>query len=138
MLSGFLVAVLMYLALSLVGVQYALLLAIIAGIMTLVPYGIFIALIPAVSFAFVNGGISSALIVTAVYIIISQFESFLFTPLIINKVVGLSSLVSILAVLIGYQLGGFWGIVLSVPVAVVVMEFLGDLEKKRAMARAKE
>ncbi|OGI63417.1 hypothetical protein A2914_00135 [Candidatus Nomurabacteria bacterium RIFCSPLOWO2_01_FULL_41_21] len=131
LLAGLLVAVLIYLALSLVGIEYALLLSIIAGIMTLVPYGMLIAVIPAISFAFISEGITSALIVAAIYTIVSQFESFLFTPLIINKVVGLSPLVVILAVLIGYQLGGFWGLVLSVPVAVFFMELLGDLEKRK-------
>jgi predicted PurR-regulated permease PerM len=46
--------------------------------------------------------------VFAVYMIIHQFESFLFTPLLINKVVGLSPLVVILSLLIGYELAGFW------------------------------
>lgn len=131
-LIGILVAVLIYLALSLIGIPYALLLAIIAGLLEFIPYGIIIALVPAISFSFVSGGVSMALIVGGVYIIVHQFEVYLFQPLIINKVVGLSPLVVILAVLVGFELGGFWGILLSVPLAVFLMELVSDIEKKRA------
>ena len=132
---GLVVAVLTYLTLSLLGIEYALLLAIIAGVMELVPYGILVALIPAFSFSYLSGGIGSALMVTGAYLIIHQFEVFLFAPLIIKKIVGLSPIVIILSALIGFELGGFWGIVLAIPVAIIVMEFLSDIEKDKTLAR---
>ncbi len=135
MLLGILIAVLTYLILSLLGIQYALLLAIIAGVMELIPYGVLIALIPAVSFSYLSGGISSAFMVFGAYIILHQFEAFLFGPLIIKSVVGLSPLVVILAAVIGFELGGFWGLVLGIPVSVIIMELMGDLEKKKISAR---
>ncbi|MFA6077228.1 MAG: AI-2E family transporter [Candidatus Paceibacterota bacterium] len=132
---GIVVAVLIYLILSLLGIDYALLLAIIAGIMELVPYGIWVALIPAFAFSYLSDGISSALMVAGAYLIIHQFEVFLFAPLIIKKIVGLSPIVIILSVLIGFELGGIWGGVLAIPVAVIVMEFLSDIEKNKILAR---
>ncbi len=132
---GFVVAVLIYLILSLLGIEYALLLAIIAGVMEMVPYGIWVALIPAFAFSYISNGISSALMVVGAYAIIHQFEVFLFAPLIINKIVGLSPIVIILSALIGFELGGFWGLVLAIPVAVIVMEFLSDIEKNKTSAR---
>jgi predicted PurR-regulated permease PerM len=135
MLLGVVVAVLIYLTLSLMGIQYALLLALISGIMEMVPYGILVALVPAFTFTFLSGGIYSALIVTVAYIIVHQFEVFLFAPLIIKRIVGLSPIVIILSVLIGFELGGIWGGVLSIPVAVIVMEFLSDIEKNKILAR---
>ncbi len=132
---GIVIAVLIYLILSLLGIDYALLLAIIAGIMELVPYGIWVALIPAFAFSYLSDGISSALMVAGAYIIIHQFEVFLFAPLIIKKIVGLSPIVIILSVLIGFELGGIWGGVLAIPVAVIVMEFLSDIEKNKILAR---
>jgi len=134
---GFVVAVLTYLVLSLLGIEYALLLSIIAGVMELVPYGILVALIPAFSFSYLSGGIASALMVTGAYLIIHQFEVFLFAPLIIKRIVGLSPIVIILSALIGFELGGFWGIVLAIPVAVIVMEFLSDIERDKILARTK-
>ncbi|KKQ26747.1 MAG: hypothetical protein US41_C0036G0012, partial [Parcubacteria group bacterium GW2011_GWB1_37_13] len=132
---GFVVAVLIYLILSLLGIEYALLLAIIAGVMEMIPYGIWVALIPAFAFSYLSNGISSALMVVGAYTIIHQFEVFLFAPLIINKIVGLSPIVIILSALIGFELGGFWGLVLAIPVAVIVMEFLSDIEKNKTSAR---
>ncbi len=132
---GVVVGVLIYLILSLLGIEYALLLAIIAGVMEIVPYGIWVALIPAFSFSYLSDGISSALMVAGAYLIIHQFEVFLFAPLIIEKIVGLSPIVIILSALIGFELGGFWGVVLAIPVAVIVMEFLSDIEKNKTLAR---
>ena len=134
---GFVVAVLIYLVLSLLGIEYALLFAIIGGIMEMVPYGILIALIPVFSFSYLSGGIGSALMVTGAYLIIHQFEVFLFTPVIIKKIVGLSPIVIILSALVGFELGGIWGLILAIPMAVIVMEFLGDIEKDKTLARTK-
>ncbi len=130
------VAVLIYLILSLLGIEYALLLSLIAGVMELVPYGILVALIPAFSFSYISGGMAPALMVTGAYIIVHQFEVFLFAPLIIKKIVGLSPIVIILSVLVGFELGGFWGAILAIPVAVIVMEYLSDIEKDKTLARA--
>ena len=132
---GLVVGVLIYLIMSLLGIEYALLLAIIAGIMELVPYGIWIAMVPAFTFSYLSNGISSALMVAGAYVIIHQFEVFLFAPIILKKIVGLSPIVIILSVLIGFELGGIWGGVLSIPVAVIVMEFLSDIEKNKTLAR---
>ncbi len=73
--------------------------------------------------------------VAGAYFIIHQFESFLFTPLIIKKVTGLSPLIVILAVLAGFQLGGFWGLILSIPFAVFFMELVSDIEKRKTVGK---
>lgn len=135
MLVGFVVGILIYLILSLLGIEYAFLLAIIAGIMEMVPYGIWVAFIPALAFSYLSSGISSALMTAGAYLIVHQFEVFLFAPLIIKKIVGLSPIVIILAVVIGFELSGFWGAILAIPLAVIVMEFLNDIEKDKILAR---
>ena len=137
MLLGVLITILTYLMLSLLGIQYALLLSIIAGIMELIPYGILVSLIPAVYFSYLSSGIGSSLMVAGAYIILHEFEVFLFSPLVIKNVVGLSPLVVILAAVIGFELGGFWGLVLAIPVAVFLMELLSDIEKHKTFIRTK-
>jgi len=137
MFLGILVAILTYLVLSILGIQYALLLSIIAGIMELIPYGILIAVIPAVGFSYLSGGVSSALMVAGAYLIIHQFEIYLFSPLILKRVTGLSPLIIILAVLIGFQLAGFWGLILAIPGAILLMELLNDIEKNKIFSRTK-
>jgi len=138
LLLSLIVMVLVYLVLALLGIKYALLLALIAGIMELVPYGVIVALIPAASFSYLDGGISSALMVSGAYLIIHEFEAFLFTPLVINQVVGLSPIVVILSALIGFELGGLWGLLLAIPVAIFMMELMSDLEKHKAFAKTHE
>ncbi|MEK7140597.1 MAG: AI-2E family transporter [Patescibacteria group bacterium] len=135
LLLSLIVTVLTYLVLSLLGIKYALLLSIIAGVMELIPYGILVALIPAASFSYLSGGISSALMVTGAYIIIHQFELFLFAPLVIKSIVGLSPIVIILAALIGFELGGFWGLLLSIPLTVFIIEFINDVEKHKILSK---
>ncbi|MCE9585367.1 AI-2E family transporter [Candidatus Nomurabacteria bacterium] len=135
MLLGLLVGILVYLVLSLLGIQYAFLLAILTGIVELVPYGFLIAMIPAIALAYLSGGLSSSLMVAGAYLIIHQFEVYLLAPLIVRKVIGLSPLVVILAVLIGFDLGGVWGLILAIPFAVCIMEFLNDIEKDKIFAR---
>ena len=137
MLVAFVVGVLIYLILSLLGIEYALLLAIIAGVTEMVPYGILVALIPTFAFSYISNGFGSALMVTGAYIIVHQFEVFLLSPLIIKKIVGLSPIVIILSVLIGFELGGIWGAIISIPVAIIVMELLNDVEKNKTLARTK-
>lgn len=132
------VGILIYLILSLLGIQYALLLAIIAGFMEMVPYGILVALVPTFAFSYISDGLSSALMVTGAYVIVHQFEVFLFSPLIIKKIVGLSPIVIILSVVIGFELGGVWGAVLAIPVSVIVMEFLSDIEKDKILSKTNQ
>src|SRR3989344_2592555 len=82
LLLGLLIGLLIYLGLSILGVRYALLLAAIAAIFELVPFGIILAAVPGIIFAYLDGGLTLALIVTGFYTIIQQFENYLIQPLV--------------------------------------------------------
>jgi predicted PurR-regulated permease PerM len=132
LLLGVLVGVLTYLGLILIGVENALLLAIIAALFELIPvFGPILAAVPAVAFGLSQGGLTLALIVTGLYVVIQQFESQLIHPLVVKKIVGIPALIAILALIAGAQLAGFLGIILSVPIAAAIMEYVSDLEKKK-------
>lgn len=131
LILGLVVGVLTFIGLSLLHVPQAILLAVVAAIFELIPFGIFLAAVPAVSIAFTSGGITSALFVVALYVVIQQLEGYLITPLVVNKMTGVSPLVVILAVIVGVNLAGFWGLILGVPVAVTMLEYIGDLERER-------
>jgi len=131
MLLGLIMGVLAYLGLTIMGVKYSLVLAILTAFCELVPYGIFLAMIPVVLFSFLDGGITLAALSFFLYFILHQFETYLIYPLIIKKVIGVSPLVVILSIIIGLQLAGFLGMILAIPVAVCLLEFLDDLEKKK-------
>jgi predicted PurR-regulated permease PerM len=136
LLLGLLIGILIYLGLSILGVRYALLLAFAAAIFELVPFGIVLAAAPGIIFAYLDGGLTLALMTTGFYIIVQQFESYLIQPLVVKKVVGISPLVVILSVMIGLKLAGFWGLILGIPVSVALLEFMTDIEKKKTIARS--
>ncbi len=131
LILGLIVGVLTYLGLALLGVQYALLLALLTAIFELIPFGILLAIVPAISFAYIDGGITLALLVAGFYIVVQQFENYLISPLLVKKVIGISPLVVILSVLIGAKLAGFWGLILAIPVAVALLEYADDIEKRK-------
>lgn len=122
---------LVYLGLSLFQVEYALTLAIIAAVFELIPiFGPILAAVPAVVLAFGNSALLGIIII-AFYTIVQQFENHLLYPLVVKKIVGINPLVVIISLLVGYQLAGFWGIVLAIPLATLLMEFVNDLEKDK-------
>jgi predicted PurR-regulated permease PerM len=135
MLMGLIVGVLAYLGLTIIGVKYSLILALMVIVAELVPFGLVIATIPAILFAYIDGGVAVSAITLGFYLILGQFETYLIYPLIVKKATGISPLVVILSVLIGAELAGIWGVFLAVPIAVCLLEFLDDLEKKKIKAR---
>ncbi|MBI2120270.1 MAG: AI-2E family transporter [Parcubacteria group bacterium] len=130
---GVLVGVLVYLGLLIMGVQHAFLLAIVAATFELIPvFGPTLAAVPAVLIGFTSS-VTLGLMVIAFYIIIQQFENHLIYPIVVRKVVGVPPILVIIALLIGLKLAGFMGIILSVPLAAALMEFVNDIEKKKAL-----
>ena len=128
-----LIGLITYVGLWLIGVEHALLLAFVAGIAELIPlFGPVIAAVPAIIIAFGNQGIAFALIVAAFYVIVQQFENHLIYPMVVQKVVGLNPIIIIIALIAGGQLAGFLGVLLSVPLAAILMEFLNDFQAKEA------
>lgn len=126
------IAMLVFLGLTLLRIDNALLLAVLAGMFEIIPlFGPILAAIPAVTLALVTGGMSSALLVVGLYIIIHQFENQLIYPLVVRKIVGVPPIVSILALIIGGKLAGFIGLLISVPLATMLIEFLNDVEKNK-------
>lgn len=132
LLLAVIVGVLIYLGLWSFGVPNPMFLALIAMVMELIPiFGPFLAAIPAIGFAVVDGGATLGLITAAFYVIIQQFESQLIHPLVVKKIVGIPALVAIISLIIGAKIAGFLGIIIAVPVAAALMEFLSDVEKKK-------
>lgn len=133
LLLAAIIAVLVYLGLLLLQVPHALLLAVTAGIFEIIPlFGPIIAAIPAILIAFGDGGMTLALLVAGLFLIIQQFENQLIYPLVVKKVIGVPPMVSILALLIGGKLAGFLGILIAVPLAAILMEFLSDIERQKS------
>lgn len=130
LLLGVMIAVLVYLGLMILQVQHALLLAFIAGAFEIIPvFGPILSAIPAVLLVFGASGFTEALVVAGLYLVIHQFENNLLYPLVVRKIVGISPILVILAIVIGLKLAGVLGAILAVPIAAAFMEFVNDVEK---------
>ncbi|MBU0636886.1 MAG: AI-2E family transporter [Patescibacteria group bacterium] len=119
--------VLVYIGLSILGVKYALVLALVAGLTEFVPYlGPIFGAIPAVFLALTQSPILG-LFVVALYYIIQLVENNILVPKIMQKAVGINPVISIVALLIGFKIAGVVGAILSIPVATAVSILVKDI-----------
>ncbi|MBF8280766.1 MAG: hypothetical protein HW383_539 [Candidatus Magasanikbacteria bacterium] len=136
LLLSIIVAVVVYVALLLLGVKYALVLALIAGFLEMIPYlGPVLAAIVAIFFTFADSPIK-ALFVTIFFVIFQQIENHIIVPKVMQQAVGLNPLVSIVSILIGAKLAGFAGVLLAIPVATAVMVIVHEIIAERERVRA--
>ena len=112
--------------LSLVGLELALLIGMLAGLVSFVPYLGFIVGIAAAGVAALMQyqELMPLLYIAGVFMLGQAAEGMLLTPLLVGDKIGLHPVAVIFAVLAGGQLFGFVGILLALPVAAVVMVLL--------------
>ncbi len=127
----FIIGIMSYIGLTILGIPFALPLAMIAGIMEVIPViGPIISAIPAIFIALTISPILS-IGVAAMYIVIQQSENHLIVPQVMKRAVGLNPLVVILAIAIGSRLLGIPGALLAVPMAVVVQIIATEIIEER-------
>lgn len=106
----------------------ALILALLAGLLEVVPYiGPFLSAVPSIVIAFIFSP-PLALIVALLYLVIQKTEGYVLVPKIMQKTVGTSPLVVLLALLIGFKLAGILGLLVAVPIASAVTVVVKELE----------
>lgn len=127
------IGLLTYIGLLILGIPYALPLAVVAGVLEVVPViGPIISAIPALLIALTISPLLS-LGVVAMYFVIQQLENNLIVPQVMKRAVGLNPLVVILAIAMGSRLLGFVGALLAVPIAVVIQIIVTEIiEEKRS------
>ena len=121
--------------LGLVGVEFALLIGMVAGVVSFVPYlGLIIGILVAgIAVMFQTGNIVDLLLVFLVFGVAQIIEAIVLTPLFVGERIGLHPVTVIFAVLAGGQLFGFFGILLALPMAAilaVIMRHLHDSYKE--------
>ena len=132
LLLSLLVSLLVYIPMLILGMPYAALLGVLAFVGELIPMvGLTFATIPALFIAWTHGGLSLLGIVAVVYFIISQLENHILYPRVMNKMVGVPSVIVIIALVIGAKFAGIWGVILSVPLAAIFMELASDHNKRK-------
>jgi len=135
LLLGLIVGLMTYVGLSLLNIKFALVLSLMMMFLELIPMvGPVLGAIPAVFLAFLQSP-ALGLWVIVLYIVIQQIENHILVPLILGKTLGLNPVVVIIALLVGNQLAGIPGMILSVPMATIIVEILDDLAKHKESRR---
>lgn len=107
-------------AMAVVGVEYAVMLGIIAGLAELIPYfGPFIGAVPAVAMGLLQSKFVAVKVIVMI-LIIQQIEGNILAPKVLGKSVGLHPLFIILALIVGAKLYGVVGMLLAVPTAAII------------------
>jgi predicted PurR-regulated permease PerM len=125
-----LIGVVTFVGLTVLGVEYAATLALIAGMTELVPVvGPLIAMVPALLIG-LNDSVSQAFWILVLYVVIQQAEGNIIVPMVMKKAVGLDPIVVVLSMMIGYTFLGVLGVIISVPVATALAIFIKDYTRK--------
>jgi len=124
----FLISLILFLALSALGVKFALLIAVFSGIAEIVPIiGPIVAAGVAALVVFLTGSsnfslspVQAVILVLLIYFVIRQVQDYFISPLVMGKVTKLHPLVILFAVLAGGHSFGVMGLILAVPIAAVL------------------
>jgi len=121
------VGVVVYLGLFALGVEYALPLAVIAGLLEIVPViGPIVSAIPALIVGF-GTSLWLGVWVLVLYVIVQQLENSLIVPSVMSRAVGFSPLATLLFIFVGGQLFGVGGALLAIPAALFLSIIAKDL-----------
>jgi len=103
------------------GIKYAVLLGLIAGIFNLIPYiGIFTSLVLSTFVTFATGAVATKiLLVVIVYVVVHLIDSNILLPLIVGSKVRINALVTVIGVILGEMIWGISGMFLSIPVIAI-------------------
>jgi predicted PurR-regulated permease PerM len=123
-----------YIGLRILGVDTALPLSILAGLFEIIPgIGPILSAIPAVIFAFSINPLV-ALSTVALYFLIHNLENSFITPLVMRQATGVNPLISLLSLIIGFELAGAVGTILAIPallaITAIVSEYMVPLHKE--------
>lgn len=122
LLEAALVGLIVWIGLAAIGARYATLLAIFAALTNLIPYiGPFIGAVPALIIALINGeGAVGIFLVMMIYLIAQLVDALLLIPLVVAKIVDLHPITVVIAIIIGAQVMGVLGMLISIPVASAI------------------
>jgi predicted PurR-regulated permease PerM len=119
------------LTLYFMGMPYALLLGILAGVLNIILYiGPYIAAVPAVILSF-SPHTPSTVVIIIVYVLVQFVDGMVLSPLLLGRAVKLKPITVIICLLIGQQLAGFLGMILSTPFAGIVRSLIEYVREER-------
>ena len=133
LIEASIVAVLNSIALTILGVRYAILLGVIGAILNMIPYigGLIAIILPVLMATVTKEGYTTQLAIIGAYALIQFIDNNVLVPRIVSSKVQLNALISILAVLLGGALWGVSGMFLSIPLVAVLKIIFDRIEGLR-------
>ena len=126
-LDAIVVGVLTSIAMSIMGIKYAVMLGLFIGIFNMIPYfGAIIGVAISIFITILTGGLSKAIEMAIVVIILQQIDANIINPKIVGESLKMSPLIVIFSVTVGGAYFGILGMFLAVPVAAVFKLLLCD------------
>lgn len=118
-LEALIVGALVWAGLQILGYDYAVVLGVIAGVTNLIPYvGPVIGAVPAFLIALVNEASgASFLTLTLIYVFAQIIDMLFIVPILVAKIVDLHPITVVVAIIIGSQIMGILGMIISIPIA---------------------
>ena len=137
LLDSFIIAVLVYIAISIFGIEYPLLLATIIGITDIIPIiGPIIGVFPA-GFIILLSQPEKLIPFIIIVILVQQLDGNIISPKILGENTGVSSLCVLIAITTMGTLWGFAGMVLGVPLFATVLELSDKYFEKKLRAKGR-
>lgn len=128
---AFIVGVLVSIGLWAIGLPLWLVVGMIAGLFNMIPLiGPWVGAIPGIAVALATGDLKQALGVAAVMIVVQQIDNHLITPTVMRRAVQLHPAAVMMALLAWGTLGGFFGLLLAVPLTATLKILGGHLWRK--------
>lgn len=123
---------LMFIAYSIIGIKYALLFAVLCGVLNLIPYvGVFVATILAAIVTLATGEPIQALWVIVAVLVVNSIDGNIITPKIIGSKVALNSFVVLFGIVIAESIWGIAGMFLAIPVLAIFKIIFDNVEGLR-------
>lgn len=130
------IGVMTYIGLRLLGLEFALPFAILAGLLEIIPnIGPIVSAVPAILSGLVISPLTG-LAVAALYFLVQQIENNLIVPQVMAREVGIRPLVVIISLAIGVKIGGFLGLVLAIPFVILIQAIASEFFASGALKRA--
>jgi predicted PurR-regulated permease PerM len=125
LLDALLVGILCSIGLSIIKLDFAVLIGMTAGISNIIPYfGPIIGSVPAVIVGLLSGSPIKALLAVIVLVVVQQIDSALISPKVVGNSVGLHPVFVMLSIIVGGAYFGLWGMLIAVPTAAIIKMFL--------------
>ncbi|KXT60332.1 hypothetical protein LACDD01_01809 [Lactococcus sp. DD01] len=136
-LIAIIVTFLLLIGLPIVGLKYAIIIAIFSGIMNLIPFlGFYLAILPALLIAFITGGTPMLIKVSIIYALEQLIEGRFVTPLVLGKQLKIHPLTIMFVLLAAGKIAGIFGVILAIPLYTIlktIVTYLLDIYKSEKL-----